>query len=274
MSGSRLILTALVLVVAAATAEAGLFSRGKAKADPEKGKQLAAVLRSDPDDGKRREAAAALADQDPQSTTDLLAALIGALQRDRSAGVRAEAAATLGTVKPFSPQGGLALERAAQGDADAGVRDAAKAALWEYHLNGYRSQKAANIVAFQTAEPPLARPRPAVFLAAARPAVLKEPMPAARVPVQKLPTGPVPTLLPPVAPPPAGEPPFAGVRPPAPALLPARRPPAPTDEPPLFRPVSRPSARDAVVPPPPRVELPLIPVAPLGVPTLAPPPGR
>lgn len=147
----------LILLALASPADAGIFNR-KARLDAARVKGLVDVLRADPDERKRKAAAAELRDADPRTHADVIPALVGSLQRDPSPGVRAESADSLRQYKVVFPVAGFALEAASEGDADVLVRDAAKQALWEYHLNGYRSAKGTDGFAGQTAEPPLARP--------------------------------------------------------------------------------------------------------------------
>lgn len=175
---STLVLTAAVCLSAATPAPAvdlgfGLFKRrGKEKekapeapqqtqlGQPSRTQQLVAVLQNDPDEARRLAAAEELGKADPRSNADVVPGLIGSLQRDPSPAVRARAAGSLGQLKPVSQPAGIALETVLQTDPDAGVRDAVKSALWQYHLNGYRTP-AGQPLASQSAEPPLAARAPA-----------------------------------------------------------------------------------------------------------------
>src|SRR5205085_7640138 len=122
-------------------------------------KPLVETLRTDLDEAKRKAAAAELAAFDPRKEPEVLPALTGAITRDPSPGVRAAVAEALGNLKPVSQQAGVALEQTLNGDPSAEVRKAAQQALWQYHLSGYRSA-GANPAYPQTAEPPLAKPKP------------------------------------------------------------------------------------------------------------------
>jgi hypothetical protein len=175
VSGTRLFLPVLAAVVAAAPAHAQLFPR-KPKLDAPRVKQLTDVLRADPDERKRRAAVAELRDADPRQLPEVVPALVWALQRDPSAVVRAEAAEAIGHIKLMVPLAGAALESAAESDPSPAVRDAARQALWEYHLIGYRSTKGSDGIAGQTVEPPIAKP------AAPRPPVANGPAPQPPVP--------------------------------------------------------------------------------------------
>lgn len=156
-------------------------------------RRLTDTLKTDGDEKRRRAAVADLREADPRLHPDIIPALVGALQRDPSAAVRADAAEAVGQFKVVSPAAGAALEAAAEADPVGGVRDAAQQALWEYHLSGYRSSKGADGIAGQTAEPPLAAkplPRPSVvWVPEAMPAAPAVPT-ATAVPVPK--SAPVP----------------------------------------------------------------------------------
>lgn len=123
-----------------------------------KAKQLLETLKSDTDAKKREAAAEDLRDYDPRAHLDLIPTLVNALKVDPSPEVRAEAAVSLGAIKLVQPTAGVALEQTYAQDPSEAVRKAAQAALWQYHLNGYRSA-GANPAQPQTAEPPLAKPR-------------------------------------------------------------------------------------------------------------------
>lgn len=169
-----------------------LFNRNP-KIDPARVRQLAELVRTEPDEKKRRAALTELATADPRVHPEVIPALTGVLQRDSSPALRAAAAETIGRMNVVFPVAGLALEAAAAGDPIPAVRDAARQALWDYHLSGYRSAKGADGFAGQTAEPPLAPARPRVPVIAEPPAAVA-PVVAARPPVVD--------TLPPVGPPP------------------------------------------------------------------------
>lgn len=236
---SRLAILFLVLAVQPAAAiDFGLGNlfkkKPKAEPPPSRVKQHVVALQTDPDEKKRLAAATELRGFDPRNNPDLVSALIAALQKDPSPAVRAEAATTLGKLKPVYQPAGLAMEAAQGSDPAAEVREALKSALWQYHLNGYRSAQAN--AAEQSAEPPLAKPRPTVVASTpteptfrpitggmgkgslypqtsepplAKPAapttVLPTPMPANAVPAPTVIAPPVPTITPPpptITPPP------------------------------------------------------------------------
>jgi HEAT repeats len=134
----------------------GLFYRNT-QIDPARVRQLAEIIRSDPDEKRRKAAIAELCEADPRVHPDVIPALIAALRKD-VATVRAAAAEAIGRFSTVFPLAGAALETAAESDASQVVRDAAQQSLWEYHLNGYRSGKVADATIRQTAEPPIAKP--------------------------------------------------------------------------------------------------------------------
>jgi hypothetical protein len=154
----RLLLSCIVLNCLALPAEAGIFRRGP-KPDPaQRVPELLKILKEDADDRKRADAAEELREYDSRTFPDLMPALIDALQNDPSTSVRAQAANSIGRLRPISQQAGFALEQALQHDSSWRVRVAARTTLWEYHLLGYRSGRPAEKALEQTDEPPLADP--------------------------------------------------------------------------------------------------------------------
>lgn len=142
----------------------GLFKKKKppeaqpspAKADPtSRVKQLIATVQSDPDVDRRKAAVGELAGHDPRTSPEVVTALVGSLTKDPSPDIRAKAAETLGGYRSVYTTAAAALETAESGDPDKGVRAAAKSALWQYGLNGYKAS--AGNASTQTAEPPLAK---------------------------------------------------------------------------------------------------------------------
>lgn len=117
------------------------------------------ALKTERDEKARTAAAVALRSVDPRTDADVLPTLMTSLQQDPSPAVRAAVAETIGKLKPISAEAGATLEGVVVSDPSEPVRKAAQAALWQYHLNGYRST-AANAATPQTAEPPLAKPIP------------------------------------------------------------------------------------------------------------------
>ena len=169
MSGTRLTITIVFFLFTAGTALPGPIFNRKPKTDPARFKQLADALRTDPDERKRKAAVAEIRDFDPRTTSEVFPTLVTALQNDPSQLVRAEVAEAIGQFKTVSPVAGLALETAAEADPSRDVREIAKQALWEYHLNGYRSAKGSDGIVGQTAEPTIAKrtaPKPPIRLIA------------------------------------------------------------------------------------------------------------
>jgi hypothetical protein len=212
---NRFILAILFATFATTSTEAGpgsLFNR-KPKTDAGKIRLLVETLKSDPDEKKRAAAADELGGSDVRLNPEVVTALVHAIQKDSSALVRAEAAESIGQLNQVFPLAGLALESAAESDSSPAVRGAAKQALWEYHLIGYRSAKGADGIVGQTPEPPIASPpgaRPAVALIPAPPVPVAPPAPQLPAPPPSQP------VLPPIAP-------LPGPRLPLPNVLPGPR---------------------------------------------------
>lgn len=141
MISHRFWIAAVMLATATSPAAAGIFSR-KPKANPvERVPELVTQLKSSTDESIRSSAAEELRQYDPKSHPEMLSTLIGALSQDASASVRAEAASTLGKLRPISQQAGYALEQAQVNDGSMRVRLAARQALFQYHFVGYRGGK-------------------------------------------------------------------------------------------------------------------------------------
>lgn len=190
---------AAALVAAHTTSSAAQpFFKSKARTDAARARALIEVLKSDPDDKKRLAATAELAFADARDQPDVIPALVAALKRDAAARVRAGAADALGQLNVVSPVAGSALEAAASGDAAPEVRAASKQALWEYHLNGYRSAQGLGWLAKETEEPPIAAP-PGPRVVAALVPVAPPPAPKAVAPLPRVPVTAPAAPLPPVA---------------------------------------------------------------------------
>jgi hypothetical protein len=165
---TRLLTVFVIVSVLSPVAHAddkGRFGLGLSKLNPfrkkedpaVKPRQLAEVLRTDPDEKKRKAAADDLRDTDPKLVPEVLPVLVASLKQDPSAEVRATVADSIGKLKPVSPNAGVVLEAAAANDPNENVRKAAQNALWAYQANGYRPQNVA--ASTPTAEPPKAAPR-------------------------------------------------------------------------------------------------------------------
>lgn len=119
----------------------GLFSR-KPKANPaEQVPTLIMQLKTDKDEGKRAAAAEELRQFDAKAFPEIMTVLADALIKDASPAVRSEAASSIARLRPINQQAGFALEQASHNDPALRVRMAAKQALWQYHLVGYRSNR-------------------------------------------------------------------------------------------------------------------------------------
>jgi hypothetical protein len=147
MKWRHILLLPLVLAVTAPPTSAGFFSR-KPKSNPaERVPELLIQLKTGKDEGHRLAAAEELRQYDAKAYPEVVTSLIDALGRDTSAAVRAEAASSLGKLRPISQSAGYALEQAQNNDGAVRVRLAARQALLQYHLVGYRSGKSADVPA-------------------------------------------------------------------------------------------------------------------------------
>jgi HEAT repeats len=250
MKWYRTLLVLALLAAVPALAPAGfLFGKKPAKPDPAtRVPELLNAVKNDGDENKRVEAIEELRQFDPNAFPDMIPVLTEVLLHDAKPAVRAEAAQTLGKLRPINQQAGWALEQALAKDASMRVRLQARSALMIYHMNGYHGGKPGETPAVQSKEPPLASPAPPAAAPAA-PVVKTAPAPTAPppsppvTPARVAPTR-VETPPPPLAPPltdgsvpqrmPAG--------PPKPPLVPTEPPalqPAPAssgDGPPLSPP--------------------------------------
>lgn len=124
-------------------------------------KQLLVTVQTDASSSHRQSAVQELRNYDPRTTPEVLAQLIVTMQKDPSPAVRAAAADSIGAIKLIYANAGTALEFAEKNDTSAEVRAAAKASLWQYNLNGYRSASGTvnDTNNSQTEEPPLSTQR-------------------------------------------------------------------------------------------------------------------
>lgn len=137
-------------------ASAGIFFH-KTKTDPaQRVPELIGILRSDPSDDKREAAAEELRQYDPKTYPDIVPALTQALQSDSKSAVRAEAAQSLGKLRPISQEAGQALQIAASSDAALRVRLQARSSLLHYQMGGFRSKVTGPELGPINQEPPLA----------------------------------------------------------------------------------------------------------------------
>jgi len=148
----------MLLPLTVGPSSAGVFFGRKSKkaATPvERVPELLALIKTDGDESKRAAAAQELRQYDAAQYPAMIPVLVEVLLSDKKPGVRAEAAQTLGKLRPISQQAGLALEQALSNDASMRVRLQARSSLLQYHWSGYHSTKKDDL-APQTKEPPLA----------------------------------------------------------------------------------------------------------------------
>jgi hypothetical protein len=156
----RIFLVVALVPGLTAPATAGIIFGRKNKPNPkERVPELIAIVKTDGDKGKRKDAAEELRKYDPAAFPEIVPVLIDVLLADKEPGVRAEAAQSLGKLRPVSQAAGLALEEALAKDASMLVRLQARTALLHYRWAGYRSVKKDEPIA-KTQEPPLADPPP------------------------------------------------------------------------------------------------------------------
>jgi hypothetical protein len=219
MKCSRFVLPLLVSAAAALPAQAGFKFGKQARPNPaERVPQLLATVKTDTDEEKRLAAARELRDFDPAAYPDIVPILIDVLQNDAKPSVRAEAAQSLGRLRPVSQDIGMALETATH-DSSFRVRWQARSALMGYRWSGYHGAP----------KPEEAAPSQAPGKAG--------PTPPPPVQVKRGPVPPVPqtrTILPSGETPP---PPLASPTPPQASRTPmVRVPPVPTETPKLQTP--------------------------------------
>jgi hypothetical protein len=205
----RLILVLLLLPGLAAPALAGIiFGKKATKPNPaERVPELLAQVKNDGDENKRSSAAEELRQYDPAAFPQIVPVLIDVLFNDKKSTVRAEAAQTLGKLRPVSQQVGAALEYALAKDPSMRVRLQARSSLLQYHWAGYRSTAKKNeSPLLNTKEPPLADGDKA-------PPVIDSTTPAPTPVPNRLKPQPAPAPLPQTIAPPLPNPAPAGARP-------------------------------------------------------------
>src|SRR5262249_11758015 len=148
----RFLLVTFLLAVLPATTHAGIFGK-KNKPNPnERVPELLTIVKTDGDEHKRTSAAEELRQYDPKQFSEIVPALIDVLMNDSKPGVRAEAAQTLGKLRPVTREVGMALEQAVAKDGSMRVRLQARSALLQYHWSGYHGGKEAASPPSQTKE--------------------------------------------------------------------------------------------------------------------------
>src|SRR5262249_39403035 len=140
----RLLLVLLLLPALACPASAGILfgKKGKKPTPAERVPELLGTVKGDGDENKRVRAAEELRQYDPSAFPDIVPVLIDVLVNDKKPAVRAEAAQSLGKLRPVSQQAGQALEYALTKDPSMRVRLQARSALMQYHWAGYHGTPA------------------------------------------------------------------------------------------------------------------------------------
>jgi hypothetical protein len=200
---SRLMLLLLLYSALAGPAQAGIIFGRKPAPKPEPAvlvPQLLAQARNDGDENKRAAAIIELRQFEPKDFPEMVPTLIDILLTDKKPYVRAEAAQTLGKVRPLQPQIAAALEQSLAKDSSMRVRLQARSSLIQYHWSGVHGEKKPDVVAPapppprpQTNEPPLAAPE-------SRPAPVNPP---ASAPTPRSQPSPAPAPMPSSPPPPS-----------------------------------------------------------------------
>jgi hypothetical protein len=138
----RAFLVPLLLIALASPAPAGIiFGRKKKPPANERVPELLTTVKTDGDENKRVDAVDELRQYDPNAYPAIVPTLIDSLQNDKRPAVRAEAAQSLGRLRPVSQEVGQALEQAMHNDASMRVRLQARSALLQYHWSGYHGGK-------------------------------------------------------------------------------------------------------------------------------------
>jgi len=147
----------MLLPALAGPSYAGLFFGKKSKktTPAERVPELLAQVKNDGDESKRAAAAQELRQYDPVQFPMIVPVLIDVMLTDSKPVVRAEAAQSLGKIRPISEQVGMALEQVLANDSSMRVRLQARSSLLQYHWSGYRSVRKEDLTP-QTKEPPLA----------------------------------------------------------------------------------------------------------------------
>lgn len=142
MPPRQYIVATMVAVQVCCMAEAGgsIFSKPqKVKPARERVPELVALLKTNPDESLRADAADELRQFDPTQFPEIIPTLIESLLSDKKPSVRAEAASSLGKLKGIHAKVGQALEHSMVNDASMRVRLQARSSLFTYQLAGYRS---------------------------------------------------------------------------------------------------------------------------------------
>lgn len=198
----RVTLVLLLAPALAASASAGIFFNKKAdKPSPaDRVPALIQTIQTDGDEDKRMAAAEELREYDATQFPDIVPALVDALLNDKKAGVRAEAAQSLGKIRPVSDPVGMALEQSLAKDSSMRVRLQVRSVLLQYRWSGWKDQppKKDDVPTARPKDPPPAQSKEPPLAALAAPPAAPTPPPAAP-PVHATPQ-PTPQLTPVPAP--------------------------------------------------------------------------
>jgi len=142
MPSRQYIIATMVAIQVCCIAEAGgsIFSKPqKPKPARERVPELVALIKTNPDEALRADAAEELRTFDPTQFPEIIPALIDVLLTDKKPSVRAEAASSLGKLKGIHTKVGQSLEQSMVNDTSMRVRLQARSSLFTYQLAGYRS---------------------------------------------------------------------------------------------------------------------------------------
>jgi hypothetical protein len=181
MRACRFFLVVPLALALGVPARAGIiFGKHANKPTPaERVPELIITVKTDKDESKREAAAEELRQYNTKDFPDIVPILIDVLLHDPKPGVRAEAAESLGKIRPVSQDAGWALEKALADDGSMRVRLQARSSLMQYHWAGYHGTKTDG-PSIQTPEPPLAPlngKAPAPAPVPARPVSQSKPVP-------------------------------------------------------------------------------------------------
>jgi hypothetical protein len=153
----RFLLFLVLLATLPRPATAGIiFGKKKQPSPAERVPELIGLVKTSGDENKRASAVEELRQYDAAAFPQIVPTLIDVLLNDQKPAVRAEAAQSLGKLRPVSQPAGFALEQALAKDSSMRVRLQARSALLHYHWAGYRSgRKEEPVQVPQTKEPPL-----------------------------------------------------------------------------------------------------------------------
>lgn len=142
MRWNRIGLVLLLMGGLAQAAPAGIIFGKKPKPNPaERIPELIVIIKTEKDESRRVAAAAELREYDTTANPEIVHVLIDVLLNDAKPSVRAEAADSLGKIRPITKEAGWALEQAMAKDGSMRVRLQARYALLGYQWNGYEGIK-------------------------------------------------------------------------------------------------------------------------------------